>query len=121
MAKVVREGGEIVLELSLGERFLAGRAKVRVPASALQSVDVIDQPVRRVHGLRPRYSKVVGGYWPGAFAYGSFLDGSVHRRLFAAANSRKPRGLDIVLDGAKYSRLIVSLDDPDAAKAALAR
>jgi len=34
-------------------------------------------------------------------------------------NSRKPRGLEITLDGGKYTRLIVSLDQPDAAKTAL--
>ena len=39
--------------------------------------------------------------------------------LFAAVNGRKPRGLKITLDGARYTRLIVSLDHPEAAKTAL--
>jgi uncharacterized protein (DUF1778 family) len=43
----------------------------------------------------------------------------MRRRLFAAVNVRKPGGLEITLDGAKYTRLIVSLDRPDAAKTAL--
>jgi uncharacterized protein (DUF1778 family) len=43
----------------------------------------------------------------------------VRQRLFAAVNGRKPRGLEITLDGAKYTRLIVSLDHPDAAKTTL--
>jgi uncharacterized protein (DUF1778 family) len=43
----------------------------------------------------------------------------VRERLFAAVNAHKPRGLEITLDGAKYTRLIVSLDHPDAAKTAL--
>lgn len=30
-----------------------------------------------------------------------------------------PRGLEITLDGTKYTRLIVSLDHPDATKTAL--
>jgi uncharacterized protein (DUF1778 family) len=34
-------------------------------------------------------------------------------------NGRKAHGLEITLDGAKYTRLIVSLDHPDAAKTAL--
>jgi len=34
-------------------------------------------------------------------------------------DGRKPRGLEITLDGARYARLIVSLDHPDAAKTAL--
>jgi hypothetical protein len=43
----------------------------------------------------------------------------VRQRLFAAVNGRKPRGLEIALDGAKYTRPIVSLDHPDAAERAL--
>jgi hypothetical protein len=119
MAEITREGNEIVLKLSTGERIMAVHRDVRVPISAVQSVDVVDEPIRRIQGLKPRNFKVAGGYWPGWFAYGSFFDGSVGQRLFAAVNRRKPRGLEITLDGAKYARLIVSLDHPDAVKTAL--
>jgi len=119
MADVAREGNEIVLKLSTGERILAMRGRVRVPVSAVKSVDVVDKPIRRIQGLKPRNFKVFGGYWPGWFAYGSFLDGDVRQLLFAAVSGRKPRGLEITLSGAKYTRLIVSLDRPDDAKTAL--
>jgi hypothetical protein len=119
MADVAREGNEIVIRLSTGERIMAMRRDVRVPLSAMKSVDVVDEPIRRIKGLKPRNSKVFGGYWPGWFAYGSFFDGTVRKRLFAAVNGRKPRGLEITLGGAKYTRLLVSLDQPDAAKTAL--
>ena len=119
MTNIAREGNEIVLKLSTGEHLMAVHRDVRVPLSAVRSVDVVDEPIRRIQGLKPRNFKVVGGYWPGWFAYGSFFDGGVGQRLFAAVNGRKPRGLEITLDGAKYSRLLVSLDDPDAAKTAL--
>ena len=120
MADVAREGNEIVLKLSIGERIMAMRGDVRVPLSAVNSIDVVDEPIRRIQGLKPRNFKVFGGYWPGWFAYGAFFDGAVRQLLFAAVNGRKPRGLEITLDGAKYTRLIVSLDHPDAAKTALA-
>jgi hypothetical protein len=119
MANMAREGHEIVLKLSAGERIMAMRRDVRVPLAAVQSVDVVDEPIRRIQGLKPRNFKVFGGYWPGRFAYGSFFDGAVRRLLFAAVSGRKPRGLEITLDGARYSRLIVSLDHPDTAKTAL--
>jgi hypothetical protein len=90
-----REANEIVLKLSTGERILAVHREVRVPLSAVTSVDVADGPVRRIQGLKPRNFKVFGGCWPGWFAYGSFFDGTVRQRLFAAVNSRKPRGLEI--------------------------
>jgi hypothetical protein len=118
VADIAREGNEIVLKLSVGERILAMHRDVRVPLSAVKSAGVVDGPIRRIQGLKPRNSKVFGGYWPGWFAYGSFFDGTVRQRLFAAVNGRKPRGLEIALDGAKYTRLIVSLDHPDAAKTA---
>ena len=119
MADIAREGSEIVLKLSIGERIMAVHGDVRVPLSAVNSVDVVDGPIRRIQGLRPRNFKVWGGYRPGWFAYGFFFDGSVRQRLFAAVNGRKPSGLEITLDGAKYTRLIVSLDHPDTAKTAL--
>jgi hypothetical protein len=119
MADIAREGNMIVLKLSAGERIMAMRGDVRVPLSAVRSVDVVDEPIRQIRGLRPRNAKVLGGYWPGWFAYGSFFDGSFRQRLFAAVTGRKPRGLEITLDDAKYTRLIVSLDHPDAAKTAL--
>ena len=119
MANIAREGNEIVLKLSTGERIMAMHRDVRVPLSAVKSIDIVDGPIRRIQGMKPRNFKVFGGYWPGWFAYGSFFDGAMRQRLFAAVNGRKPGGLEITLDGAKYTRLIVSLDHPDAAKAAL--
>jgi hypothetical protein len=119
MANIAREGEEIVLKLSSAERLLAVHRDVRVPVRAVKSVEVVDDPIHRIQGLKPRNFKRLGGYWPGRFAYGSFFDGAVHQFLFAAVNGRKPRGLEINLDGAKYTRLIVSLDDPDGTKTAL--
>jgi hypothetical protein len=119
MAHVTREGDEIVVKLSAGERIMAVHRDVRVPLSAVKGVDVVDEPIRRIHGLKLRHWKLLGGYVPGWFAYGSFFDGSARQLLFAAVNLRKPRGLEITLDGARYTRLIVSLDRPDDAKTAL--
>ena len=119
MAHVAREGSEIVIRLSAGERIMAMHRGVRVPLSTVTSVDVVDEPIRLIQGLKPRNFKVFGGYWPGWFAYGSFFDGTVRQLLFAAVNGRKPRGLEVTLDGARYTRLIVSLDHPDDAKTAL--
>jgi hypothetical protein len=119
MADIAREGDEIVVRLSAIERVMAVHRDVRVPLSAVKGVDVIDEPIRRINGLRPRNFRVFGSYWPGRLAYGSFFDGALRRLQFAAVNGRKPRGLEITLEGARYTRLIVSLDDPDAAKTAL--
>lgn len=102
MANIAREGNEIVLKLSAGERIMAMHRDVRVPLATVQCVDVIDEPIRRIQGLKPRNFKVFGGYRPGRFAYGSFFDGAVRQPLFAPVNGRKPRGLEITLDRARY-------------------
>jgi hypothetical protein len=62
MANIAREGSEIVLKLSAGERILAMRHDVRVPLAAVQCVDVVDEPIRRIQGLKPRNFKVFGGF-----------------------------------------------------------
>src|SRR5215469_5195934 len=105
MADIARDGNQIVLTLSIGERIMALHRDVRVPLSAVKSVDVVDRPIRRIHGLKPRNFKLLGGYTPGWFAYGTFFDGSIRELLFAAVNGRKQRGLEITLDGAAYTRL----------------
>ncbi len=112
MADVARQGSEIVLKLSIGERIMAVHRDVRVPLSAVNSVDVIDGPIRRIQGLKPRNFKVWGGYWPGWFAYGSFFDGAVRQRLFAAVNGRKPRGLEIAGDTVRPRARSCSLSTP---------
>ena len=68
MANIAREDNEIVVKLSTGERIIAMHRDVRVPLAAVKSVDVIDKPIRRIQGLKPRNFKVFGGYWPGRFA-----------------------------------------------------
>ena len=62
MADIARDGNQIVLKLSIGERFLAVHRDVRVPLSAVNSVAVVDEPIRRIQGLKPRNFKVFGGY-----------------------------------------------------------
>lgn len=53
MASITREGDEIVLKLSTGERIMAVHRDIRVPLSAVKSVDVVDKPIRRIQQLRP--------------------------------------------------------------------
>ena len=109
MADVAREGNEIVVKLSTGERILAVHRDVRVPLSAVKSVDVVDAPIRRIQGLKPRNFKVFGGYWPGWFAYGSFFDGAMRQLLFAALDAVARRRADRQPETIRVSR--IRLDD----------
>ena len=60
---------------------------VRVPLAAVTSVDVVDEPIRRIQGLKPRNFKIFGRYWPGQFAYGFLL----RRGRTSAAVRRRER------------------------------
>jgi hypothetical protein len=117
VASIVRRDDEIVLVLSTGEHILSTHRDVHVPVSAVTSVEVVERPLDLV-AIRDGHIRRLGGRAPGWFAYGSFFDGSIRRKLFAAV-ARQPRGLEIRLEGAAYTRLIVGLDDPEIIKAGL--
>jgi hypothetical protein len=117
MATLTRDGDTITVRLTTAEKLLSVRRDVHLSASSVRTVDVIDDPIKSVRGLRPRNFKILGGFLPGMFAVGTFFDGAPHRRLFAAVHASQPRGLRIHLaDGAAYTQVIISLDDPDSAR-----
>lgn len=52
MADLVRDGDELVVDLSGIEKAEAVHGDVRVPITAVQRVEVVDDIVHQVHGLR---------------------------------------------------------------------
>jgi len=118
MASVVREGEELVVRLTALERVMSVHRDLRIPLASVRSVAVVDDPIRLIQGMTRNW-KIAGGYLPGRFAYGTFRDVSVRRRLFAAVSRSQTRGLEIVLDGARYTRLILGVDDPETVRALL--
>lgn len=118
MAQISKDGDALVVALSPLEKFLGMRARVTVPLPAVQQVEVLTDPMQQVHGLRPSRMKLVGGYIPGRIAVGSFLNGR-ERPAYIVVRRSQPHGLRISLDGAKYSQLLVGVDDPEASKRSL--
>jgi hypothetical protein len=112
MAHVRTDDTTLVVALTPLERVLALRRRVAVPLSAVRQVDVLDDVIHQVHGLRPSQLKLIGSYLPGRLAVGSFLAGG-QRPAFIAARRSPSRGLRITPEGAKYSQLIIGLDDPE--------
>jgi hypothetical protein len=122
MATLTLDNDEITVGLTTAERLLSWRRDLRLPASCVRTVEVIDDPITTVRGLRPKYSKLLGSYVPGRLAIGSFFDGSLHRRRFVAVHAKQARGLRVDLsDDAPYSQIIISLDDPETTKTLLER
>lgn len=117
MATLTLDDDEITIRLTTAERLLSLRRDLHLPTSSVHAVELIDDPLTTIHGLRPKNSKLLGAYLPGRLAVGSFFDGSLHRRRFVAVYAKQARGLRIDLtDDAAYSEIIVSLDDPEATK-----
>ena len=112
MATLRREGSEIVLRLNDLEKAGALHGDVRVPASAVTAVRVTSTPFRELRGIR-----APGTGFPGVVALGTWR----HRsgRDFAAVYRGGP-AVVVELEGAEYSRLLVSAHDADVVVSSLA-
>jgi hypothetical protein len=88
-----------VVGLSAPEKAEAAHGDIRVPASSVRDVEVLDVVVHAVHGL-----KFPGARWPGRFAIGTFyLPGET--KTFAVVHHDTPRGLRVRLDDAAFDEL----------------
>jgi hypothetical protein len=112
MATLRRDGDELVVELTAFEQAEALHGDIRVPAWTVSSVEVVDDAIAAVHGL-----KLPGTAVPGLLAVGTFrLKGS---KVFAVVHHDTGRGVRVVLDGADYTELVIGCHDPEAVVAAL--
>ena len=115
MAELRVEGGELVLQLSRLEKLEGVHRDLRVPLSAVQLVEVLDD----AHGP----AGVSAGIKVGTRIPGVVEVGSIHGRtqkIFAAVHHDTPRGLRVRLDGSEYDQWIVGCADPEAVVAGLA-
>jgi hypothetical protein len=111
VAELRVEGEELVVELSPIEKLEAVHGDVRVPASAVVSLDVLDDALGAVHGMKAVYNGV-----PGYMAVGTFH--GVNRQ-FAVVHHDHRRGVRVNLDGAHFDEIVVSCDDPERVVAEL--
>jgi hypothetical protein len=112
MAELTREGDELVVTLSTAEKAEAVHGNIRLPMASVRDVQVLDDALHAVRGL-----KSVGAAWPGRFFVGTFRgDGT---KTFAAVHHDTPRGLRVTLEGANFDELIVGSADPEAVASSL--
>ncbi len=107
MAELRRDGDELVVALSIAEKAEAAHGDIRVPASSVRQVEVVDDAIHAV----PAWSKTVGAGWPGRFAIGTFRQ--ANEKIFAVVHHGTPRGVKITLDGANFDVLVVGCADPE--------
>ncbi len=109
MAKLTREGDQLVVALSTLEKVEAAHGDVSVPVSSVRSIEVVDDAVHAVPGM-----KVIGAGWPGRFAIGTFSSGHDGVKTFAVVHHDHPRGVRVDLEGEGFDQLVISTEDPEA-------
>jgi hypothetical protein len=106
MAQLDRDGQDLVVRLSTVEKAEAVHGDVRVPMSAVRSVEVVDDAVHAVNA----FAKSVGAALPGRFMIGTFrADG----KTFVVVHHSTPRGVRVRLEGANFDELLIGCDDPE--------
>jgi len=107
VAELRRDGDDLVVALSVAEKAEALHGDIRVPASSVRDVEVVEDAIHAVSAWR----KTVGAAWPGRFAIGTFRDAD--GKVFAAVHHDTPRGVKVALEGANFDALVVGCEDPE--------
>ncbi len=112
MAKIAIEDDQVVLRLSRAEKVEGLHGDLRAPLSALRGVDVLEDAMGAVHGMR-----MPGTGVPGFVAVGTYVDQGT--RTFAVVHHGNPRGVRICFGGADYDDWVIGCADPDGVAASL--
>jgi hypothetical protein len=120
MAELRVDGNDLVLHLSGAEKAEAVRGDLRVPLSAITSVEILEDAHGPAdHGLK------VGTRIPGVTEVASIYEVAgiygERRKVFAAVHHNTPRGLRISFTDAPYDEWIVGCADPESVAAVLPR
>ncbi|HET9103220.1 MAG TPA: hypothetical protein VFN55_07675 [Solirubrobacteraceae bacterium] len=115
MAGLAIQGDELVVTLSAFERLVALHGDVRVPLAAVSEVRLESDPWCALRGVR-----APGTGFPGVIAYG-VRRGTGGRPDFAAVLGRGAAVRVELTAAAPYARLLVTVTDPGATVAAVAR
>jgi len=114
MATISKQDDKLVIRLSTAEKIEAQRVGFDVPLQAVRKVEVVENPVHEIHGLRPSGIKLFGTYLPGKVAVGIFLAGLHQKPTFAVLHHHDKRGVRISIEDEKVSELLIGCDNPEA-------
>jgi hypothetical protein len=114
VAQLSRDGEELVLTLSMAEKAESLHGDIRVPLSSVREVEVVDDIIHAVHGIR-----LPGTGIPGRVAIGTFVhDGE---KSFAVVHHDTPRGVRVRLADGTFAELLIGSADPEATAASISR
>jgi hypothetical protein len=111
MAQLLVDAEAITVALSPAEKVEAAHGNVTVPRSAMVGARVVQDGMAELQGIRAPGTSLPGlvmvGTWRGA-----------GRTTFAVCHGKQPAVL-VELKDARFDRLVVTVDDPEATLAAL--
>lgn len=113
MAGIEERDGYLVIKLDAAEKVEGLHGDVKVPLDRVSDVEILEDPIKEIHGLRPSHMKLAGTYLPGITAVGSFLSGFDERPIFAAIHHDSRRGVRIRLKDHDFSALLIGTNDPE--------
>jgi hypothetical protein len=113
MAELTRAGDELVLTLSVAEKAESLHGDIRVPLTSVREVDVVEDVIHAVHGM-----KLPGTAWPGRFMIGT-LAHATGKKSFAVIHHDTARGVRVRLEDATFSELLVGCANPEAVAASI--
>ena len=113
MATIEKRDGDLVVTLDTFEKVEGLHGDLKVPLDLVHDVEILEDPIREIHGLRPTQIKLAGTYVPGMTAVGTFLAGFDQKPVFAAIHHNSQRGVRIGLVGHSFSALVIGTDHPE--------
>lgn len=115
MAALSRDGDELVLTLSAAEKAESLHGEIRVPFSSVREVEVVEDVIHAVHGM-----KLPGSRWPGRFMIGT-LAHATGKKSFAVVHHDTARGVRVCLGDGAFGELLVGCADPEAVAESITR
>ncbi len=112
MAELFRDQGTLTLKLTTGEKMEGVHGDIRVPIMSVQSVEILDDVIHAVHGMRSPGTGI-----PGVLAIGTFRSSS--ETIFAVVHHQNKRGVKVRLTGEHFDAFIVGSDNPESLMASL--
>lgn len=106
MAELLRDGDSIILKLSAIEKVEGLHSNIRVPLSSVKSIEILEDTIHAVHGI-----KFPGTAVPGVLAVGTFISGE--GTVFAIVHHNTKRGLKLTLTGESFDAFIVGFEEPE--------
>lgn len=106
LAELIRDDDSLTLKLTGGEKAEGVHGNIRIPVTSVRRVEILDDVIHAVHGLRAPGTGI-----PGMVAVGTFRSAS--ETIFAVVHHQNKRGVKVSLVNAHFDALIIGSDNPE--------